>query len=1033
MIFCPEKYKAPVVNVNEQLKLIRGELDDKQCRITLAKFLRANLGLTVELLTGTRLYAYQEFILKAMFSHNFILNVLTRGGGKTVEVSKDHHLIEKTRGMVSTQDLFGKMDFSEEKTLDVPDLELWNGDGWQKVNKVIIQPQKECLKVTTSQGYFLTGSTNHLIKVLEGGKIIWKRYHDIKLGDYACISRNICKWGESATNIEMDEAYLVGLAVGDGSYGNSQTSGVVMTSADNEILAFCEKYPCGPRHSKQGTKAFSLRLKKEFCDYLFAKYQITKTTSYFKVIPQPILKSSELLASFLSGLMDTDGTADKDRLRIGFCTTSKSLAEEVQKALLTFGIVCRLKERKSPSPFGKAWHLDINGTNAVLFGKSINFRLNRKRDILQKHINKNVYGNSNIDVIPGIKGPLNLIREKYVCPKKLKNLGQGQIVRNSDSLNLTYYSLGQYLESLTGKGVLNDELKNYREIEEEHFFFDRITSIEPTIKNCVDFNIPDGERYWSNGFISHNSFLSAIFCFLYMLFNPGTKIIIAGPTFRTSRNIFNELEKIVKNPKAKMLADCFTEEPSKRTDIYTWNINGGSIVAIPLNGEKIRGFRAHILILDEYLLLSKAIVDNVLKPFLAVNSDVTERQLIQDEEEELIKIGAMKESERTIFQEKQKMVCLSSASYTFENLYQTFKEWRDEIYSPEMKTPAKFFISQLSYEAMPPGLISSTVINEAKGEGSNDSFKREWEAQFTDGNDGYFSARKMMACTIPDTERPNLVLSGDKKNKYILAIDSNFSNSESADHFAMAVLELDDEKKDTTLVHQYANAGDDLKNHINYFYYLISYFNIHLIILDSAGGRRFIEAANLSEQFKMNHIEYDFINFDSDLEGEEYERMVREVRNQYNLLGRRICIDQYFTSNWIRNANEYLQSAIDHKKVWFASKIRACASFLDEVAATKIPLENLGYENISDLIDDQDILIDTVKKECALIEVKSTAKGTQSFDLPQHLKRSGGKHKARKDSYSALMLGVWGKKIYYSLMEAPSEPIYDNWVPIMIY
>ena len=36
----------------------------------------------------------------------------------------------------------------------------------------------------------------------------------------------------------------------------------------------------------------------------------------------------------------------------------------------------------------------------------------------------------------------------------------------------------------------------------------------------------------------------------------------------------------------------------------------------------------------------------------------------------------------------------------------------------------------------------------------------------------------------------------------------------------------------------------------------------------------------------------------------------------------------------------------------------------------------------------QDNLIYQTKKQCALIEVKSTAKGTQTFDLPQHLKRN---------------------------------------------
>ena len=44
-----------------------------------------------------------------------------------------------------------------------------------------------------------------------------------------------------------------------------------------------------------------------------------------------------------------------------------------------------------------------------------------------------------------------------------------------------------------------------------------------------------------------------------------------------------------------------------------------------------------------------------------------------------------------------KMIALSSASYTFENLYKTYKDWTNKIYSPE-KSDTKYFISQLGYE-----------------------------------------------------------------------------------------------------------------------------------------------------------------------------------------------------------------------------------------------------------------------------------------------------------------------------------------------
>ena len=115
-------------------------------------------------------------------------------------------------------------------------------------------------------------------------------------------------------------------------------------------------------------------------------------------------------------------------------------------------------------------------------------------------------------------------------------------------------------------------------------------------------------------------------------------------------------------------------------------------------------------------------------------------------------------------------------------------------------------------------MIDSTVIEEAReGGASSSSFLREYAAQFTDGSDSYFSAKKMYECTIPDGEKQHTLVKGEVGKEYILAIDPSFSNSPSSDYFAMSVLELDEEKSTTsTLVHGYAVAGGDLKDHIKY-------------------------------------------------------------------------------------------------------------------------------------------------------------------------------------------------------------------------
>ncbi|MEK6884620.1 MAG: terminase large subunit, partial [Nanoarchaeota archaeon] len=76
-------------DINKQLLELKGELDDKAAKISLAKFLRYNLGFAIRLMTGDKfkLYPYQEIILKGLFNHRSSLIVMSRGGGKSLIIA----------------------------------------------------------------------------------------------------------------------------------------------------------------------------------------------------------------------------------------------------------------------------------------------------------------------------------------------------------------------------------------------------------------------------------------------------------------------------------------------------------------------------------------------------------------------------------------------------------------------------------------------------------------------------------------------------------------------------------------------------------------------------------------------------------------------------------------------------------------------------------------------------------------------------------------------------------------------------------
>ena len=531
---------------------------------------------------------------------------------------------------------------------------------------------------------------------------------------------------------------------------------------------------------------------------------------------------------------------------------------------------------------------------------------------------------------------------------------------------------------------------------------------------------------WGRG--CGKTFIASVYCFLQCIFEPNTKILIAGPTFRTARFIFQNIEKIVETRGAELLAQAFGAK-SKRNDQFEWRINGGSITAIPLSGEKIRGFRANILVLDEYLLLPEETIKTVLMPFLVAPQDMAERIRVREIEDSLIKNGKMEEKDRMVFENKSKMIALSSASYSFENLYKTYKEWMGNIYSDDM-LDSKYFISQMGFDSVPEDMIDKTVIEEAQSGGSsNSSFQREYCAQFTDGSDSYFSAKKMHECTVPDGEAPHTLIAGNPEKEYILGIDPSFSNSPSSDYFAMSLLELDEGSY--TLVHSYAVAGGDLKNHIKYLFYLYKNFNIKMIIIDNA-GYQFIDSANESEIFREAGLEIKFFDFNTEKQGVAYDQELKKVKRFYSPKDNVVCFKQVFSSDFLRNANEYLQSCIDHKKIFFASRTAASGSFFSRLSSTKIPLKLTHFNDIGEMIETQDDLVYQTKKQCALIEVKSTAKGTQSFDLPQHLRRSNSANRARKDNYTTLMLGNWAVKAYNDMRNVKVEEVNATFVPRMI-
>ncbi len=558
------------------------------------------------------------------------------------------------------------------------------------------------------------------------------------------------------------------------------------------------------------------------------------------------------------------------------------------------------------------------------------------------------------------------------------------------------------------------------------------------------------------------------FCYLYCLLNPGHHILLVSHTFRSSRQTVERIDGWARSKRGGLLRQTFARDMIKRQDLIKIEfLNGSSITAVPLGDpDNLRGFRCNVLGIDEGLLIPSATIELVLKPFLAGSADATKKLLKRQRESRRIKAGTMKEEQREVFRADSKMIILSSASYQWQELYERYKQYRTIIEADEearIKAKVKveqtaagvssYLVHQLSYEVGSPDLMDQGVLEEIREKRIPQSvIDREYKARFINEAGGFFSAKQMAECTVPNGQRPTVELVGDRNAEYVLGIDpagGAIGADPAGDHFAMCMLKIverKDGRKIGLVVHQYACAGVDLSHHIAYLHYLLKRFSVVYIVIDSTGGENvdFLNICNQSMVFKQAKLELNQIEADFAKEG--FEQTVAQVKDSYNPDSsiRRIVHNQYFSSSIIKAGNDNLRASFEQKAIQFASQAQSIPHAVEQLCQCDVMNMNSSHPAFHDaeldgsgslweFVTHQDGLIELVKNECALIEVSSTPMGHLTYDLPHHMTRNRKQiNRNRKDSYSALWLAAWGLKILLAVYEAPTIEAEDTFVPKLV-
>ncbi|MFA2720511.1 terminase large subunit domain-containing protein [Bacillus paranthracis] len=247
------------------------------------------------------------------------------------------------------------------------------------------------------------------------------------------------------------------------------------------------------------------------------------------------------------------------------------------------------------------------------------------------------------------------------------------------------------------------------------------------------------------------SYIIAIYCVIRAILFPNSNIVIASGIKKQAQLIITEKIFSLKN-NSKNLEREIKEFKTSANECHVVFWNGSKITAVT-SGDGARGYRANILIVDEFRLVSKETIDMILRPFLNVNR--TPPYLSNPQYSHLT--------------EENKEVYISSAWYKNHYIWDMFKS-----YLNSMMAGKDYFVAVLPWQlSVYHNLLSRKRVEQRRQEEDFDQmgWDMEYEALFVGENENaYFKLDDIQKCrTLPKPFYPptelEFIENKDKRKK----------------------------------------------------------------------------------------------------------------------------------------------------------------------------------------------------------------------------------------------------------------------------
>ncbi len=489
------------------------------------------------------------------------------------------------------------------------------------------------------------------------------------------------------------------------------------------------------------------------------------------------------------------------------------------------------------------------------------------------------------------------------------------------------------------------------------------------------------------------TFMLAVYAVYHAIMNPGSRIILVSASFRQSKLIFGEIQRIYDNsPLLRMIA---SDKPRISTDNCHFELLGSSIKALPLGtGDKIRGERGHVILADEFNSIPIEIFDIVVRGFAATESDPwmkTRDKIIREAERAAKGIPDDDDMAEMMLSEGNKVILSGTAGFKGGTFYQVYKQYatiigngikgtvgdhsdllEDTGLEEDIKVDCSdYCITRYTYEELPVGMQDIKVIENAKATMPLPLFEMEYMAKFADDSLGFFKPREVELATSKEF---TVRISGSKKRHYVMGVDP----AKVHDRFAIVMIELGSPNKVVYCwtmdkgERTYTRGAKQMRH-------LMRHFNVVAIAMDEGGGGLAVEELINSSEV-MNAEEKKIYRFEDETEEAKYG-----LRNLYTFA---------FNPVWLDDANSLLQKNIQDKVIMFPRKQADDNDFGER-----------KDDKIFERQDDCAFEILEMKRELVSIEVTHTRTGKKQFNLaPPDPKKDIDGVVRHKDRYSALLL-----------------------------